>query len=240
MVVENLNDILENFSCLNDLAKYFFGKKNYTNREKSKKILQENNINWEEWLESKKQKPNFCLQCGKEIIGKNKNSKKFCNSSCAATYNNKMRVKPKKNEKTIQNTLNKIEEKHFCLNCGKLLKRHHQKTFCSLACSLDYRYNEYIKRWKNGEETGLKGEYGISLNIRRFLKEKYHNKCQICGWGEVNPHTGNVPLEVHHIDGDYTNNSEENLQLLCPNCHSLTETYKNSNKNGRKSRNKYK
>ena len=27
MVVENLNEILENFSCLNDLAKYFFGKK---------------------------------------------------------------------------------------------------------------------------------------------------------------------------------------------------------------------
>lgn len=32
-------------------------------------------------------------------------------------------------------------------------------------------------------------------------------------------------MNVDHIDGDATNNSEDNLQLLCPNCHSLTENY---------------
>ena len=35
---------------------------------------------------------------------------------------------------------------------------------------------------------------------------------------------------IHHIDGDYKNNNEDNLQLICPNCHSLTETYKSHNK----------
>ena len=35
------------------------------------------------------------------------------------------------------------------------------------------------------------------------------------------------------------NNKEENLQVLCPNCHSLTETYKSHNKKGRSGRRKY-
>ena len=43
-----------------------------------------------------------------------------------------------------------------------------------------------------------------------------------------------------HIDGNYMNNKEENLILLCPNCHSLTQTYKGANRNhGRQGRKKY-
>lgn len=38
-----------------------------------------------------------------------------------------------------------------------------------------------------------------------------------------------IPLEVHHKDGDKTNNNLENLQLLCPNCHALTDTYRGRN-----------
>ena len=41
--------------------------------------------------------------------------------------------------------------------------------------------------------------------------------------------TGNDPKElIDHIDGNALNNSEENLRLLCPNCHSLTSTYRNT------------
>jgi predicted HNH restriction endonuclease len=47
----------------------------------------------------------------------------------------------------------------------------------------------------------------------------------------MHPITGNIPLQIHHIDGDATNNKEENLQLLCPNCHTLTENYGSLNKN---------
>lgn len=36
-----------------------------------------------------------------------------------------------------------------------------------------------------------------------------------------------IPLEVHHIDGNPLNNSQDNLQLLCCNCHSLTPNYRN-------------
>ena len=39
-----------------------------------------------------------------------------------------------------------------------------------------------------------------------------------------------IPLELHHIDGDRTNNTLQNIELLCPNCHSLTDNYRGSKK----------
>ncbi|MGV8961879.1 MAG: HNH endonuclease signature motif containing protein [Candidatus Saccharimonadaceae bacterium] len=35
---------------------------------------------------------------------------------------------------------------------------------------------------------------------------------------------------MDHIDGDSQNNTEINLRLICPNCHSLTESYRGANK----------
>lgn len=56
----------------------------------------------------------------------------------------------------------------------------------------------------------------------------------------MNTYTGKIPLEVEHIDGNFLNNKEENLILLCPNYHSLTSTYKGANRgNRRKDRKKY-
>jgi len=65
-----------------------------------------------------------------------------------------------------------------------------------------------------------------SLRARRnFLARETNGKCELCGWGEVNPFSGKVPLEVHHKDGDKNNNSRDNLQILCPNCHALTDNF---------------
>ena len=127
----------------------------------------------------------------------------------------------------------------YCPNCGKeILARHN--TYCNNKCQMEYQHKQWIERWKRGEEDGMQGRYQTSDHIRRYLKDKYHNKCARCGWGEVNPYTHNVPLEIEHIDGKYLNNREENLILLCPNCHSLTATYKGANKgHGRKDRKKY-
>jgi predicted HNH restriction endonuclease len=74
-------------------------------------------------------------------------------------------------------------------------------------------------------------KYGtVSNYVRRFLVENFGEKCFLCGWDEVNPYTGKIPVEVDHIDADWKNNSPENLRLLCPNCHSLTDTYKALNR----------
>lgn len=93
---------------------------------------------------------------------------------------------------------------------------------------------------ENGLIDGFSGKYNISKRIRRYLFDKYNNQCSECGWSKANIATGKIPLEIHHKDGDYTNNQEDNLTLLCPNCHSLTPTYKAANMgNGRKDRKKY-
>lgn len=125
-----------------------------------------------------------------------------------------------------------------CLNCNKEIKKSNK--YCSNKCQKEYEYKSYIEEWKTNKVTGLKGEYQISNHIKTYLFNKYNKKCAKCGWGETNKFTRKIPLEVEHIDGNYMNNSENNLILLCPNCHSLTSTYKGANlNNGRKTRNKY-
>ena len=42
-----------------------------------------------------------------------------------------------------------------------------------------------------------------------------------------------IPLELHHVNGDNRDNRLENLQLLCPNCHALTNTYRGKNNKSR-------
>lgn len=95
------------------------------------------------------------------------------------------------------------------------------------------RYDEFIIRWKKGEESGFKGKTSTSRHIRRYLFERANNKCEVCGWDSVNKTTGKIPLEINHKDGNFRNNKEENLELLCPNCHSLTSNFRSLNKNGR-------
>jgi len=127
----------------------------------------------------------------------------------------------------------------LCSNCGKEIHIKNSK-YCSHECQLDFQYKEYIQRWKNGLENGVRGRYNISNYIKKYIFEKYNNQCTLCGWNQVNIYTENIPLEIEHVDGNYKNNKEENLILLCPNCHSLTSTYKGANKgNGRKERCKY-
>ena len=120
-----------------------------------------------------------------------------------------------------------------CLNCGASLRRGNQK-YCSNKCQQDYEYKMYIQDWKSGVVTGTIGTQQISGHVKRYLREIHYNKCQLCGWGELNIYTGIVPLEVHHIDNDPDNNTEDNLELLCPNCHSLTGNWKGANKKNSK------
>lgn len=62
----------------------------------------------------------------------------------------------------------------------------------------------------------------------RLIQEGYkEERCEKCGLTEWlgNP----IPLQLHHKDGNHDNNLLENLEILCPNCHSLTDTYAGKN-----------
>ncbi len=91
-------------------------------------------------------------------------------------------------------------------------------------------YSRFLEMWKNGLVTGMKGKTGISNHIRKYLITRSNNKCEKCGWNEINIYTKKVPLEINHKDGNYLNNIENNLEYICPNCHSLTSSYRGANK----------
>lgn len=73
--------------------------------------------------------------------------------------------------------------------------------------------------------------------LRRYLLFKYGEKCWNCGITEWN--NKKIQFELEHIDGNSMNQELYNLSILCPNCHSQTDTYKSKNRgNGRSSRRK--
>ena len=122
--------------------------------------------------------------------------------------------------------------KHMnCVSCSKVLTARQEK-YCSNQCQLEKQYQEYITAWKAGKRDGNRGQKTrlLSKHLRRYLLHKYKDKCSKCSWSVRHKITGSVPLEIDHIDGDAKNNSESNLQILCPNCHSLTPHFRNLNR----------
>lgn len=120
-----------------------------------------------------------------------------------------------------------------CLVCGKEPYRSSYK-YCSNACQFEFQYQRYIAEWRSGQRSGLSTGGLATKPIKRYLREKFGNKCSQCDWSRVNPKTGEIPLVADHIDGNWRNNHEANLRLLCPNCDSLTPTFAGANKgNGR-------
>ena len=89
-------------------------------------------------------------------------------------------------------------------------------------------FTETINRFNQGQVSDRH-------TIRKVLTEIGGYKCSCCGISEYN----NKPLtlQVDHTDGNAGNNNPANLRLMCPNCHSQTDTFGARNKgNGRAAR----
>ena len=104
----------------------------------------------------------------------------------------------------------------------KKLKSHVRK-YCSRKCNKQFNTKTIFQRIESGDSTVS------SKMCKVYLIEQRGNKCEECGWSKTNVVTGNVPIELEHVDGNSENNNINNLKLLCPNCHSLTPTYKSLN-----------
>lgn len=181
-----------------------------------------------------------CEKCNREHDGKY-GSGRFCSSKCARSFstcekrkeiNEKVSKKLIKTGKYCRNHVNE------CINCGEKVKISSQK-YCSMKCQHEFQRKEKVKKWKEGFITGNIGKRGLSNSIRKYIFEKFNFKCSLCGWGEINDYTKKTPLTIHHKNGDCYDQSEENLDLLCPNCHSLTSTYGGANKGNGGYRYKY-
>ena len=76
---------------------------------------------------------------------------------------------------------------------------------------------------------GNQPQYQSNKLRLRLLKEGiFEHKCNKClntEWLDKP-----IPLELEHKDGNSVNHKLENLELLCPNCHALTDTYRGKNK----------
>ena len=58
--------------------------------------------------------------------------------------------------------------------------------------------------------------------LKDDIKEYCCEECQLKEWNGKP-----IPLELHHINGNNKDNRLSNLMLLCPNCHALTDNYRN-------------
>ena len=130
-----------------------------------------------------------------------------------------------------------------CYLCNKSIERQqyrlkkNKKHFCSWVCKAAYNIkltlnckicNKEFKVWngrknakycsnecKWSDKTYLKRPSNIQNNDRQNALTTYGNECELCGW--------NLLVEVHHVDGDRNNHNIDNLMILCPNHHTLTE-----------------
>lgn len=224
--IDELKKIIYSSNTKTDILKYFgINKLNNIGYKLLKKIENITSINIDELYKTRKynniseyyKNPKICKYCG-SIIKYDNRKQDFCNKKCSILYLNNKKKKHKQ-----------------CKLCGKELVNT-SNTFCNKECYNKYLQNvknDKITKWLNGE-LEVKNSYNTPKFIKEYLFQTYNNKCQLCGWGEKNIYSNTYPLEIHHIDGDCTNNKRDNLLLICPNCHSLTDTNGNLNKNSKR------
>jgi len=128
-----------------------------------------------------------------------------------------------------------------CTECGKVGIEDSpvsakKRKFCSNSCQQASVHRKTIEGYLSGDIDASSGEphYQLKRWARQYILERDNYQCCACGFDTPHPVTGLTILEVHHVDGDVSNNKPENLQSLCPNCHALTDNHKSRNKGSKR------
>jgi hypothetical protein len=176
--------------------------------------------------------PTRCKNCDK-VFSYQRRTLSFCDKTCAATFNNRHR---KFNRKPVEWQCLNCDKKHVVMVKEVTDKNSLDRKYCDNKCQHEHYFTAYLDQWRMGVVDGLTPGGRVVSYVVQYLRDKLNNSCSSCGIEAV---WNNKPLilEVEHINGNSSDNSENNLSLLCPNCHSQTDTFKARNKgNGRKHR----
>lgn len=171
-------------------------------------------------LRSYYENPNYCQFCNRIIIVEKNETvsktrkKKFCNLQCTFNYRHN-NIKP--------------QYRRTCKVCGNKINYSNKSNLCA-SCLRKEKDEEKIKEWKETGNTGCGVTSTLRNCIRDYIFNKQNKQCSICHmdakWNGKELH-----FILDHIDGDASNNFEDNLRLICPNCDSQLDTYKSRNKN---------
>ena len=159
-----------------------------------------------------------CENCTLEHDG-SYGSGRFCNAKCARGFSTKAN-RAETNLKVSQALKGRSSHGGY----GPLTPEHSTLISTRLTEFQTSRLQVWVEKWVSDPTLNPFQEGGSSL-IKRALIFLRGEKCERCGWRERNVFTNRIPLQRHHIDGNDHNNRPENLKLLCPNCHALTENW---------------
>jgi hypothetical protein len=153
-----------------------------------------------------------CKKCGNEFEPM-KGLINYCSLECrnSRTWSDEDKKKKSisaKNSEKVKIS-NKNRPKDFWIKIGEKRKENHRKEI------LQSNYDD------------------LSFNRLRYrILYEQDNKCNCCGLSEWLNEP--IILELEHKDGNHFNNERSNLEMICPNCHSLTNTWRGRNKTNKR------
>lgn len=163
----------------------------------------------------------ICESCKKEFVPKDTKHARFCSRSCS----NKGR------DRASSWTLEKREQaKRKSNSFYEKVKENPEQYLTWKKKLLDSTKESRDKRKKESFEAMMLSDFSsLSWDLKRKrILEEQDNSCGRCKTKEW--FSRSLPIEIEHIDGNNQNDARENLIGLCPNCHSITDTWRGRNK----------